>query len=58
MKLRIIDDKGKEKVLNVRFWSFFKCNLWVELALAGIIYGAFVILWILFIMSIALMGAH
>ena len=58
MKLRIIDEKGKEKIINVKFWSFFKCNLLVELALAGIIYGVIIFMWIWFFLIMGLAGSH
>ena len=38
MKLRIID-KGKEKYIEVKFWSFLKCTILVQLVIAGFTYA-------------------
>lgn len=43
MKLKI-----NNKYEEVDFWSFMKCNVLVQLALTGLIYGALFFLVILF----------
>ena len=45
MKLRILD-RGKEKEIEVKFWSFLKCTVLVQLTMAGIIYGAMFIIFL------------
>ena len=55
MKLKIFE-KGKEKFVEVGFWSFFKCNLLVNLALVGIVYGALLVLFIFAMMMVLMTG--
>lgn len=43
MKL-VVQEKGKDKIINVNFWSFFKCTLFafivIELVLFSIGFAA------------------
>lgn len=55
MKLKTIDEKGKEKYIEVGFWSFMKCAFLTQLALTGIVYGAIMIV-VIIIGAIALMA--
>jgi hypothetical protein len=43
MKLKI-----NNKLQEVGFWSFLKCNLLVSLALTGMVYGVLIVLGIVF----------
>jgi hypothetical protein len=52
MQLKYINNKGKEEIMNVSFWSFFKCNLLVQLASVGLVYTAL----FLFIIIILIIG--
>ena len=39
-------NKGKEEYIEVKFWSFMKCQMLVSLALTGMIWGAFMVMGI------------
>ena len=38
MKLWTIDEEGEEKVIDVKFWSFFKCQFLVYIILTLIMW--------------------